>query len=284
MNFGNTDYVVGGGTAGSVLAARLSEDSTVRVVLVEAGTLTGPAEVARPDAWPRLLGGPIDWAFRAAPQSALCGRTLPYPRGKVLGGTSAINGMMHLRAHRGHHDAWGGGIGGWSYGDLLPYFRRSETAPGRDANYRYRRPDGGGRAGTKERVRTVGPGGDQRTRSSGVAGSQRRASRGDRPDGPEHRRRPAADGERRLRRPDPFGAHQPDHRRRGDSQQAALQRNDMHGVEIIDAVVDAELRVRGVSGLRVADASVMPDLVGANPNATILAIAERAADLVKASV
>ncbi|WP_433556124.1 GMC family oxidoreductase [Pseudonocardia xinjiangensis] len=129
--------VIGGGTAGSVLASRLSEDPAVTVVLAEAGALTGPATMAVPSAWPKLLGTPVDWAFRTAPQTALGGRNLPYPRGKVLGGTSAINGMMHVRAHREGYDSWArGGALGWGFSDLLPHFRRSEDAPGRDPAYR----------------------------------------------------------------------------------------------------------------------------------------------------
>jgi choline dehydrogenase len=99
------DYVViGGGTAGSVIASRLSENPAVRVVLLEAGPLTGPADMASPAAWPTLLGTEVDWAFSSTPQAGLEGNTVPYPRGKVLGGSSSINAMGHLRGHRSNYD------------------------------------------------------------------------------------------------------------------------------------------------------------------------------------
>src|SRR5258708_22263439 len=93
------DYiVVGAGTAGCVLASRLSEDPGTRVLLLEAGEASGPPEIAIPPAWPALVGTSADWGFRTGPQAGLNGRSLPYPRGKVLGGSSSINAMAHLRA------------------------------------------------------------------------------------------------------------------------------------------------------------------------------------------
>ncbi|WP_127353823.1 GMC family oxidoreductase [Actinacidiphila soli] len=129
--------VVGAGTAGSVMAARLSEDPGVRVLLLEVGAAEGPPAMSVPAAWPTLIGSEVDWGFNTVAQVGLDGAVLPYPRGKVLGGSSGINAMAHVRAHRSSYDDWAAaGATGWGYDDLLPYFRRSETTEGRDPYYR----------------------------------------------------------------------------------------------------------------------------------------------------
>ncbi|NMO51648.1 choline dehydrogenase [Actinoplanes sp. TBRC 11911] len=130
--------IVGAGTAGSVLAARLSEDPYNRVLLVEGGAPTGPPAMSVPAAWPTLIGSEVDWGYATVPQRGLDHHVLPYPRGKVYGGSSSINAMAFLRGHRDNYDEWArGGATGWGYDDLLPYFKRSETAaPGRDPYYR----------------------------------------------------------------------------------------------------------------------------------------------------
>jgi choline dehydrogenase len=126
------DYlVVGGGTAGCVLAARLSEDPDARVLLLEAGRTQLLAAMMVPDAWPGLVGSAADWGGTTTPQADA--GPLPYPRGRGLGGSGAINAMAHVRAHRALYDAWAaGGAAGWAYADLLPYLKRSEHAEGRD--------------------------------------------------------------------------------------------------------------------------------------------------------
>src|ERR1700722_12740750 len=122
------DYViVGAGSAGCVLAARLSEDPDVSVVLLEAGGVDSAEEIHLPIAWSELFKGPFDWDLDSEPEPGLNGRRIYLPRGKVLGGSSSINAMIYVRGHRSDYDGWAAsGATGWAYEDVLPYFRRSE--------------------------------------------------------------------------------------------------------------------------------------------------------------
>jgi len=120
--------IVGGGTAGSVLARRLTEDPDVRVLVLEAGSDFVPAAVDVAPLWFTLLGSQVDWGYRTVPQPGLHGRQVYEPRGKLPGGSSNLYIMMHVRGHPSDFDNWAyQGAAGWSYADLTPYFARLEA-------------------------------------------------------------------------------------------------------------------------------------------------------------
>ncbi|MGL5363174.1 MAG: GMC family oxidoreductase [Bosea sp. (in: a-proteobacteria)] len=123
------DYViVGGGSAGCVLAARLSEDSTTRVCLIEAGPDHNHLLARVPVGAAAFLPIPWrNWAFSTVPQAGLNGRKGYQPRGRMLGGSSGLNAMIYMRGHASDYDDWAkAGCTGWGYDDVLPYFKRSE--------------------------------------------------------------------------------------------------------------------------------------------------------------
>jgi len=161
MLSGPWDYIVcGAGTAGCLLANRLSADPSKRVLLIEAGGHDDYVWVHIPVGYLYCIGNPrTDWLYETEPDPGLNGRRLRYPRGKVLGGSSSINGMIYMRGQRRDYDGWGAGDGhglnpGWSWTECLPYFLKHEdhhgganehhAAPGFDAR--------GARAGGEWRV------------------------------------------------------------------------------------------------------------------------------------
>ena len=122
------DYVVvGGGTAGCVIAARLAEREECSVALLEAGPEDDLPEVSMPAALGLLFKSHVDWDFDTDPEPQLGSRCAYLPRGRMLGGSSSINGMVYIRGNRADFDEWEElGCDGWGYADVLPYFRRSE--------------------------------------------------------------------------------------------------------------------------------------------------------------
>ena len=122
--------IVGAGTAGCVLASRLTENPDVSVLLVEAGTRSRKLEVKIPAAFSKLYRTDVDWGDSTTPQAALDGREVVFPRGRMLGGSAAMNAMMVLRGCRDDYDAWArAGCTGWSWAEVEPAFARS-TASG----------------------------------------------------------------------------------------------------------------------------------------------------------
>jgi choline dehydrogenase len=129
------DYViVGAGSAGCVLANRLSSDPSVRVALVEAGPRDRKLEIKLPAAFPKLFHTSYDWDLHTISQPELKARELYWPRGRTLGGSSSLNAQMWVRGARADYDGWDERVPGWSFDDVLPYFRRAENRVGSNTN------------------------------------------------------------------------------------------------------------------------------------------------------
>jgi choline dehydrogenase len=132
------DYIVVGAGSGGAAVTRRLVDAGADVLLIEAGPPgIGVAEIDDPGKWVSLGRGAYDWGHDYAPTPHVDGRTIGIPRGKVLGGSSAINAMMWYRGHPADYDAWeAAGARGWAFGDVLPYFRRCEDWEGGASEWR----------------------------------------------------------------------------------------------------------------------------------------------------
>jgi choline dehydrogenase len=132
------DYIiVGAGSAGCVMASRLSENPTLRILLIEAGPKADTLKVNMPAMISKVVPpGKLNWNYWTTPQPHLNNRPLFWPRGKMLGGSSSINGMVYIRGHARDYDEWAQmGCTGWSYDDVLPYFKKSEGSQRTDDEF-----------------------------------------------------------------------------------------------------------------------------------------------------
>ncbi len=129
QSIGDFDYIiVGAGSAGCVLANRLSADPSMKVLLLEAGGKDNNIWIKVPLGLFYLIGNPRwDWCYETEPEPACNGRRIPVPRGRMLGGSSSINGMISMRGQAADYDHWRQlGLTGWGWDDVLPVFRRME--------------------------------------------------------------------------------------------------------------------------------------------------------------
>src|SRR5689334_20591013 len=140
MNIRTADYVIiGAGSAGAALANRLTENGRHQVLLLEAGGETHPLSRV-PVSFARFINRPgVNWLYASEPEPVTGGRAIPVPRGKMLGGSSAINGMVWVRGQRQDYDHWAQlGNRGWSWHDVLPIFKGLESYAGGDSSVRGR--------------------------------------------------------------------------------------------------------------------------------------------------
>ena len=175
------DYViVGAGSAGCVLASRLSEDPDVQVLLLEAGGPDTAAEIHVPAMFPLAFKSGLDWDLFGEEEPGLARRRLYFPRGRVIGGSSSINAMIYLRGHRADFDEWAAsGCEGWSYDEVLPVLQALRGQRARRGRVpRRRRPALGVRQPLADALHRGAAGGGGPGRVRAHRGSQRRPAGG----------------------------------------------------------------------------------------------------------
>ncbi|MDD9921261.1 MAG: GMC family oxidoreductase N-terminal domain-containing protein, partial [Boseongicola sp.] len=128
--------IVGAGSAGCALANRLSADGRYQVILVEAGPRDTNPWIHIPVGYFKTMGNPgTDWMYKTQPDAGIAGRSISWPRGRVLGGSSSINGLLYVRGQPEDYDHWAQlGNSGWSWDDVLPYFKRAESWKGQSGS------------------------------------------------------------------------------------------------------------------------------------------------------
>ena len=225
------DYiVVGAGSAGAAVANRLSADPRNKVLLLEAGRASHPWSFI-PIGMARLITNPAaNWLYSSEPEASTNGRRLPVPRGKLLGGSSSINGMVFVRGQAQDFDTWAQmGNRGWSYAEVLPFFKRMESysGDGRRCLSRPRGPAARHQPGTARSALRHDHQGGGAGRHPAQPGLQRRQPGRHRDEPGDDRRRPPHEHGPLLSRPDPQ-APEPAYRDRGVDRGARARRQALH--------------------------------------------------------